>query len=152
MRTGLLLSTNGLKGMGVSPGNLRVRQHLRKEKSHYAKDTWDLEYNFPFGWKEIEGIANRGSFDLDRHIKESGKDLSYFDEARKKKVVPWVIAEPSLGVDRTFLVLMLEAYCYDEGRKNTVLKLHPKIAPVKVAVFPLVSNKENLVSPFLQSV
>ena len=133
-----------LVSMGAKPENLRVRQHLQREKSHYAKDTWDLEYNFPFGWKELEGIANRGSFDLDQHVKESGKDMSYFDEERKKKVIPWVIAEPSLGLDRTFLVLMFDAYEHDEERKNTVLKLHPKITPVKVAVFPLVSNKKEL--------
>ena len=134
-----------LTGLGVRAENLRVRQHLDKEKSHYATDTWDLEYNFPFGWKELEGIANRGDFDLKQHIKHSGKDLSFFDEESKAKVVPHVVAEPSLGVERAFLVFLLDAYAHDSERDNVVLKLHPRLSPVKVAVLPLVSNKEEVV-------
>jgi len=130
--------------LGAKPENFRVRQHLKKEKSHYALDTWDLEYNFPFGWKELEGIANRTDFDLKQHIKFSGKDLSIFDEETKKKLVPYVVAEPSLGVERAFLVFMFDAYSYDNKRGNVVLKLHPKLAPISVAVFPLVSNKQSL--------
>jgi glycyl-tRNA synthetase len=131
--------------LGANPDNLRIRQHVQTEKSHYATDTWDLEYKFPFGWKELEGIANRSDFDLQQHIKTSGKDLSYFDPDTQKKVVPHVVAEPSLGVDRTFLVFLFDAYTYDDERNNVVLKLNPKLAPIKVAVFPLVSNKPRLV-------
>ncbi len=134
-----------LTNLGVNPENLRIRQHVAAEKSHYATDTWDLEYNFPFGWKELEGISNRADYDLQQHIKKSGKDLSYFDEETKQKVVPHVVAEPSLGVDRTFLVFLFDAYEHDKKRGNVVLKLHPKLAPVKAAVFPLLSNKPGLV-------
>ncbi len=142
----LAFEHNWLTRLGVKAENLRIRQHVAKEKSHYATDTWDLEYNFPFGWKELEGISNRGDYDLQQHMKHSGKDLSYFDEAEKKKVVPHVVAEPSLGVDRTFLVFMFDAYEHDKKRENIVLHLHPKLAPIKAAVFPLLSNKEELVS------
>ncbi|MBI2143271.1 glycine--tRNA ligase [Candidatus Woesearchaeota archaeon] len=131
--------------LGAKADNLRIRQHVKEEKSHYATDTWDLEYNFPFGWKELEGIANRSDFDLQQHIKTSGKDLTYFDAETSAKVVPHVVAEPSLGVDRTFLVFLFDAYEYDKERENVVLHLNPKLAPIKVAVFPLLSNKEELV-------
>ncbi|MCH8004108.1 MAG: glycine--tRNA ligase [Nanoarchaeota archaeon] len=130
--------------LGAKSENFRVRQHLKKEKSHYALDTWDLEYNFPFGWKELEGIANRTDFDLQQHMQASGKDLRIYDEETKDKIIPHVIAEPSLGVERAFLVFMFDAYVYDKKRNNVVLKLNPKLAPVKVAVFPLVSNKPQL--------
>jgi|TARA_B100001971_G_scaffold202585_1_gene216535 glycyl-tRNA synthetase len=131
--------------LGAKADNFRVRQHLKEEKSHYALDTWDLEYNFPFGWKELQGIANRTDFDLKQHIKFAGKDLSIFDEETKKRIIPYVIAEPSLGVERAFLVFMFDAYNYDKKRENVVLKLHPKLAPVKVAVLPLVSNKPQII-------
>lgn len=132
-------------GLGAKKENFRVRQHLPEEKSHYAADTWDLEYKFPFGWKELLGVANRTDFDLKQHMKYSGKDLSYFDFETEKRIIPQVIAEPSLGVERAFLVFMLDAYTYDEKRENVVLKLHPQLAPIKAAVFPLVSNKRELV-------
>ena len=131
--------------LGIKPENLRIRQHLPKELSHYALDTWDLEYNFPFGWKELQGIANRADFDLKQHMKHSGKDLSLFDQERKEKIIPHVVAEPSLGVDRSFLVFLFDAYDNDKERGNIVLHLHPKLAPVKVAVFPLLANKPELV-------
>ncbi|MEK6846413.1 MAG: glycine--tRNA ligase, partial [Nanoarchaeota archaeon] len=131
--------------LGVAPENLRVRQHKKSELAHYASDCWDLEYKFPFGWKELQGIADRGDFDLQQHIKHSGKELSYFDEETQKKVVPFVIAEPSLGVDRSFLLFMFEAYHDDKERGNIVLKLPPRLAPVYCAVFPLVKNKPELV-------
>ncbi len=131
--------------LGAKAENLRVRQHVKEEKSHYATDTWDLEFNFPFGWKELEGISNRSDYDLQQHIKASGKDLSYFDPETGMKVVPHVVAEPSLGVDRTFLVFLFDAYEYDTKRENVVLHLNPKLAPIKVAVFPLLSNREELV-------
>ena len=132
--------------LGAKADNIRIRQHVKEEKSHYATDTWDLEYNFPFGWKELEGIANRSDYDLQQHIKASGKDLSYFDPETNTKVVPHVVAEPSLGVDRTFLVFLFDAYEQDAKRDNVVLHLHPKLAPIKAAVFPLLSNKDELVA------
>ncbi len=132
--------------LGANPDKLRIRQHVKQEKSHYATDTWDLEYSFPFGWKELEGIANRSDYDLQQHMKSSGKDLTYFDNETGTKVVPHVVAEPSLGVDRTFLVFMFDAYAYDSKRDNIVLHLHPKLAPIKAAVFPLLSNREELVA------
>ncbi len=135
-----------LVGLGANSDNLRIRQHVKEEKSHYATDTWDLEYAFPFGWKELEGISNRSDYDLQQHIKASGKDLSCFDAETNTKVVPHVVAEPSLGVDRTFLVFLLDAYEYNAKRENVVLHLHPKLAPIKVAIFPLLSNKDELVA------
>ncbi len=131
--------------LGVDENKLRVRQHLSDEKSHYATDTWDIEYHFPFGWKELEGIADRGCYDLSQHEKFSKKDLKIFDEEGKKKILPEVVAEPSLGVERAFLVFMFDAYEYDEKRQNIVLKLNPKLSPVKAAVLPLVKNDEKLV-------
>ncbi|PIN86579.1 glycine--tRNA ligase [Candidatus Woesearchaeota archaeon CG10_big_fil_rev_8_21_14_0_10_44_13] len=131
--------------LGADADKFRIRQHLPDEKSHYAADTWDLEYAFPFGWKELQGMANRADFDLKQHILHSKKDLSLFDEETKAKVIPHVIAEPSQGVDRAFLVFMFNSYNDDKERGNIVLKLHPKLAPVKAGVFPLLSNKEELV-------
>lgn len=136
---------NWFVSLGVKKENLRIRQHLNKEKSHYAKDTWDLEFQFPFGWKELGGIANRSDFDLQQHIKTSGKDLSYFDAESKEKIVPHVVAEPSQGVDRAFLAFMFDAYEDDKTRGNVVLKIHPTLAPYKAAVFPLLSNKPELI-------
>lgn len=131
--------------LGIKKENLRIRQHNRKELAHYSSDCWDLEYNFPFGFKEIEGIADRSDYDLQQHIKHSKKDLSLFDEETKQKIVPYVVAEPSLGVDRAFLVFLFEAYEYDKQRENIVLKLHPKLSPIKVGIFPLVKNKPQIV-------
>jgi len=136
----LALEHKWFVSLGAKADNFRIRQHLKDEKSHYASDTWDLEYNFPFGWKELQGIANRTDYDLKRHIEFSKQDLSLFDEETKKKVIPHVIAEPSQGVDRAFLVFMFDAYNYDNKRGNVVLKLHPKLAPVKAGVFPLVNK------------
>lgn len=130
------------KELGANPHNFRIRQHLKDELSHYSSDTWDLEYNFPFGWKELEGIADRGNYDLSQHEKFSKKDLKIFDEETKEKFLPEVICEPSLGVERAFLVFMLDAYTYDRERKNIVLKLHPKLAPVKAAIFPIVKGEK----------
>jgi glycyl-tRNA synthetase len=107
----------------------------------YSTATADIEYTFPFGQSELEGIAHRGSYDLSQHMKYSGKDLSYFDEERKERFVPHVI-EPSAGADRATLAFLCEAYTDDEvgGEPRTVLKFHPRIAPVKAAVFPLVKR------------
>ncbi|MDP3992047.1 MAG: glycine--tRNA ligase [Nanoarchaeota archaeon] len=128
--------------LGANPKNFRIRQHLKNELSHYSSDTWDLEYRFPFGWKELEGIADRGNFDLSQHEKFSGRDLKVFDEESKEKILPEVICEPSLGVERAFLVFMLDSYYYDKERENIVLRMHPKLAPVKAAVFPIVKGDE----------
>ncbi|NQU79848.1 glycine--tRNA ligase [Candidatus Woesearchaeota archaeon] len=128
---------------GANPDNLRIRQHGKDELAHYSTDCWDLEYRFPWGWKELEGIADRSDFDLQQHIKHSKKDLSIYDEETKKKVVPHVVAEPSLGVDRSFLVFMFDAYDDDKERGNIVLRLHPKFAPYKAAVLPLVNKLES---------
>ena len=132
-------------GLGADPNNFRIRQHASEELSHYSSDTWDLEYKFPFGWKELEGIADRGNYDLSQHEKFSQKDLKIFDEETKKKILPSVICEPSLGVERAFLVFLLDSYFYDKGRENVVLKLHPRLSPIKAAVFPIVKTNEKIV-------
>jgi len=132
--------------LGASAEHFRIRQHVKDELSHYALDTWDLEYEFPFGWKELQGLSNRTDFDLKQHMEHSKTDLSLFDEESKKKIIPHVICEPSQGVERAFLVFMFDAYHYDKDRDNVVLKLHPKLAPVKFGIFPLVSNKAEVVN------
>ena len=131
--------------LGINPENLRIRQHNKGELAHYAKACFDIEYHFPFGWKEIHGCADRGQFDLSQHTTTSKKDLAIFHEETKERVLPRVAAEPSQGVDRAFLAFMFDAYTYDKERENVVLRLHPRLAPVKVGVFPLVSNKEEVV-------
>jgi glycyl-tRNA synthetase len=139
----LALEHKWFVSLGANPLNFRIRQHISTEKSHYALDTWDLEYNFPFGWKELQGMANRTDFDLKQHIKHSGKDLSLFDEEKKEKIVPYVVAEPSQGVDRAFLVFLYDSYDDDKDRGNIVLHFSPKLAPIKVGVFPLVNKLKN---------
>jgi glycyl-tRNA synthetase len=131
---------NWFVGLGAKKKNLRVRQHRKDELAHYSTDCWDLEYRFPWGWKELEGIADRSDFDLQQHMKHSKKDLSIYDEETKEKIVPHVVAEPSLGVDRSFLVFMFDAYDDDKKRGNIVMHFHPKLAPIKVAVLPLVNK------------
>ena len=125
------------EGLGCNTNNFRVREHLEDELAHYSSACWDLEYKYPFGYKELQGVANRSDHDLKKHMEHSKKDLSLFDEESKTKIVPHVIAEPSLGVDRAVLVLLYEAFLDDKKRGNILLKLSPKIAPVQVAVFPL---------------
>ncbi|MBI4144962.1 glycine--tRNA ligase [Candidatus Woesearchaeota archaeon] len=132
--------------LGADATKFRIRQHVSDEKSHYALDTWDLEYEFPFGWKELQGMANRTDYDLKQHMKHSGKDLSLFDEDTKQKVIPHVVAEPSQGVDRAFLVFLFNAYHEDKQRGNVVLKLHQRLAPFKIGVFPLLSNRDELLT------
>lgn len=131
--------------LGIRPENLRLRQHLKEKLAHYASACFDIEYKFPFGWKEIHGNADRGQFDLNQHMKYSKKDLSVFNPETKEKIVPRVAAEPSQGVDRAFLTFLFDAYNYDEKRGNIVLKLHPKLAPIQMGIFPLLSNKPELV-------
>jgi len=129
------------KNLGVNPDNFRIRQHKKDELAHYSSDCWDLEYKFPFGWKELEGIADRSNYDLSQHEKFSKKDLRIFDEKTKQKILPEVICEPSLGVERTFLVFLFDSYSKNE-KGDVVLRLHPKIAPIKAAVFPIVKKPE----------
>jgi glycyl-tRNA synthetase len=125
-------------GLGIKPERLRKREHHKDELAHYAKGCTDIEYEFPFGFSELEGIANRGTWDLSQHMKFSGKDLSYFDDETKEKYVPGVV-ETSLGVDRTLLTVFADAYAEDEvdGETRVVMRFAPHIAPIKVAVFPL---------------
>lgn len=131
------------ENLGIRKGKLRFREHAEEERAHYAKSAWDIEYDSPFGgWKECEGIHNRGDWDLSRHAKFSGEDLSYFDEEKKEKYIPWVI-ETSGGVDRATLFFLLDAYREDGER--IVLSLDPRLAPYKAAVFPLLANKPALV-------
>jgi len=122
--------------------NLRFRQHEKSELAHYAKVAFDIEYNSPFGWKEWEGIHWRGDWDLSRHGQYSGKDFTYTDQETGEKFIPWIV-ETSGGVDRTFLFLMIDGYVEEKDR--VILKLKPKLAPYKIAVFPLLANKPDLV-------
>jgi glycyl-tRNA synthetase len=128
--------------LGIKKENLRLRQHGKNELAHYAKDCYDVEYLFPMGWSELEGIANRGDYDLTQHAKHSGRDLSYYDAESGERYVPYVI-EPSAGVDRSFLAFLIDAYDEEEvgGETRTVLHLHPSLAPVTVAVLPLSRNE-----------
>ena len=140
--------------LGLKKENLRMVEIPKEKRAHYAKRQVDIEYKFPFGWREIEGIHNRGDWDLSNHSKYSGKDLKYFNEASKEKYFPHII-ETSVGVERSFLAFLIDAYQeISGGRTSTteskkevevLLKLHRSLAPVKVAVFPLVKNKEELV-------
>jgi glycyl-tRNA synthetase len=129
--------------LGVRKENLRLRQHGRDELAHYAKDCYDVEYLFPMGWSELEGIANRGDYDLTQHARCSGKELSYHDAEAGEKYVPYVI-EPSAGVDRSVLAFIVDAYDEEEveKEKRTVLHLNPSLAPIKVAVLPLSRNEK----------
>ena len=119
---------------------IKVREHMKKELSHYSSATFDMDYEYPFGSSEIAGNANRGQYDLTQHSKFSKEDMTIFDEDIKKRVVPNVI-EPTFGIDRIFLALLCQGYHYDEKRKNIVLKLPPRLAPVKVAVFPIIKKE-----------
>ena len=128
--------------LGIKKENLRLREHLKDELAHYASACFDIEYKFPFGWKEIHGDADRGQFDLKQHMEFSKASLEYFDEESKEKVIPYVAAEPSQGIDRAFLTFLIDAYNNDQERGNIVLRLDPRLAPVKIGIFPLV-NKLN---------
>src|SRR4051794_40141527 len=130
---------NWYLGLGIRPDHLQLRAHDSDELSHYSSGTSDVEYLFPIGWSELEGIANRGDFDLNAHAEHSGEKLEYFDQPTGERYVPHVI-EPAAGVDRAMLAFLVDAYDEEEveGEQRTVLKLHPALAPVKVAVLPLV--------------
>ena len=133
--------------LGVDASRLRARAHGEDERSHYSKATSDIEYDFPFGWGELEGIANRTDFDLRAHQEHSREDLTYLDPENNERYLPYVI-EPALGVERTMIVLLLEAYDEEDVRGETrvVLRFHRNVAPVQVAVMPL-SKKEELIGP-----
>jgi glycyl-tRNA synthetase len=128
--------------LGIRADRLQLREHGAEELSHYSSATSDIEYLFPMGWSELEGIANRGDFDLRQHAEHSGEKLEYFDQEAGEAYVPHVI-EPAAGVDRAALAFIVDAYDVEEveGRKRTVLRLHPRMAPVKAAVLPLVSKE-----------
>src|SRR5579862_3499331 len=127
--------------LGIRPDHLRLRAHDTDELSHYSSATSDVEYLFPIGWSELEGIANRGDFDLTQHAKFSGQKLEYVDTASGERYIPHVI-EPAAGADRALLAFMVDAYDEDEieGETRTLLRLHPQLAPVKVAILPLVKK------------
>jgi glycyl-tRNA synthetase len=133
-------------GLGIRPEKLRFHQHQPDELAHYAKDAYDIQYEMPFGWQEFEGIHNRTDFDLKRHQEYSGKRLEYVDPVdRNKKYIPYII-ETSAGADRTLLVVLMDAYREEQvegGETRVVLALHPSLAPIKAAVFPLV-NKDGM--------
>ncbi len=130
-----------LVSLGIRPSMLRFHEHGPDELAHYAKAAFDIQYRFPFGWQEFEGIHNRTDFDLGRHQEHSGKKLEYFDQATGERFVPFVI-ETSAGLDRTLLVVLADAYREEEveGEQRVVLRLHPRLAPIKAAVFPLVKK------------
>jgi glycyl-tRNA synthetase len=127
--------------MGIRKNKLRFHEHGPGELAHYAKKAFDIEYQFPFGWKEFEGIHNRTDYDLGRHMEFSGKDLTYLDDITRQRYTPYII-ETSAGLTRTVLVVLSDAYDEDEveGETRTVLRLHPLVAPITVGVFPLVKK------------
>jgi glycyl-tRNA synthetase len=130
-----------VRRLGVRRERLRFHEHAPDEMAHYAKAAVDIQYRFPFGWQEFEGIHNRTDFDLSRHQEYSGKKLEYFDPANNERFVPFVI-ETSAGLDRTLLVVLADAYTEEEveGEQRVLLRLHPAVAPIKAAVFPLVKK------------
>jgi len=136
---------NWYLALGIKSENLRKRQHGKDELAHYAHACMDIEYNFPFGWSELEGIANRSDFDLKQHAHYSCKDLQYFDDMTKEKFYPYII-EPSGGVDRAILAFLVDAYHEEQVKddKRVVLKIHKDLAPTKVAVLPLLRNRPEI--------
>jgi glycyl-tRNA synthetase len=137
-----------MNDIGLSAAKIHELEVAPEDRAHYSKRTIDFEFDFPFGRKELYGLAYRTDFDLKKHAEASGVDISYFDEETKERFVPHVI-EPTFGVDRTVLAVLADAYAEDEvggeGEKRALLKLAPTIAPVRVAVFPLLKNKPQLV-------
>ena len=134
---------NWFKSLGINSDKLRLRAHGEDELAHYSSACYDIEYKFDFGWSELEGIADRGTFDLDQHINASNKKLTYFDQVNNEHFVPAVV-ESSAGVDRAVLTILADAFTQEDvnGESRTVLKLSPKIAPIKVAVFPLMNKND----------
>ncbi len=136
---------NWYLGLGLKAQNLRKRPHAKEELAHYARACTDVEYKFPFGWSELEGIANRSDFDLKQHAQYSSRDLQYFDDAAKEKFYPYII-EPSGGVDRAVLAFLTDAYHEEKVKDDlrVVLKIHKDLAPTKVAVLPLLRNRPEI--------
>ena len=132
------------KSLGMTPTKLRFHDHPKDKLAHYAKEATDIEYEFPFGWGEIEGIHNRADFDLSRHQEYSGKSQLYFDDETKEKFIPYII-ETSAGASRSFMAFLVDAYYEEEvrGEQRSVLRFHPKLAPIKAAILPLV-NKDGM--------
>lgn len=133
------------KTLGVKEENLRWRQHTDKERSHYSLDTYDLEYRFPFGWKELWGLAYRTDYDLKQHQQLSGQSLEYTDPYTGEKFIPHVL-EPAVGINRLFLMVLADSFREDTEKQRTVLALNSNLAPYQVAVFPLLKNKPELVA------
>ena len=133
-------------GYGVAESRLRFREHAPDELAHYAKKAIDVEYRFPFGWKELEGIHNRGDWDLSRHQKESGQNLEYFDPQTNESFIPWIV-ETAGGPDRAAFTFLIDAYREEEvrGEMRVSLALHPQLAPYKVAVLPLLKKRPEIV-------
>ncbi len=131
---------------GVAPERLRLREHAPDELAHYAKKAVDVEYRFPFGWKELEGVHNRGDFDLSRHAEASGENLEYFDPATEEHFIPWIV-ETAAGADRAAFTFLIDAYREEEvrGERRVSLALHPELAPYKVAVLPLLKKRPEIV-------
>jgi len=131
---------------GVAEERLRFREHAPDELAHYAKKAIDIEYRFPFGWKELEGIHNRGDFDLSRHQKESGENLEYFDPQTNESFIPWIV-ETAGGPDRSAFTFLIDSYREEQvrGEKRVSLALHPDLAPYKVAVLPLLKKRPEIV-------
>jgi glycyl-tRNA synthetase len=129
------------QSLGLTPSKLRWHEHGPTELAHYARAAYDIEYEFPFGWNEIEGIHNRGDFDLGRHQEHSGKKLEYFDQAANERYLPFIV-ETSAGADRVTLTVLVDAYREEqvEGETRVVLGFHPALAPIKAAVLPLVKK------------
>ena len=142
----ILTCKQWLLSIGLPEAGIGEHAHPKEKLAHYSRACTDLTFRFPFGQEELWGIAARGNFDLTQHQKFSNKNLDYFDADRKEKYIPHVI-EPSLGVDRTFLALLTAAYAEDEieGEKRVLMRFHPRMAPIKAAIFPLVKNKPPLV-------
>lgn len=140
-------SREWFESLGLPGDKLRFREHAAEELSHYSNKTTDVEYLFPFGWGELEGIASRTDFDLKRHQEFSGEDLTWFDQEKNTRYIPYVV-EPSFGADRTVLTFLVNAYTEEdlgEGKSRTVLRLHPKLAPLKAAILPLKKNEPRIV-------
>jgi len=132
------------KSLGMTPSKLRFHDHPANKLAHYAKEATDIEYEFPFGWGEIEGIHNRTDYDLSRHQEYSGKSQQYYDDVTKEKYIPYII-ETSAGASRSFMAFLIDAYYEEEvnGETRSVLRFHPKLAPIKAAILPLV-NKDGM--------
>ncbi|MBA2557894.1 MAG: hypothetical protein H0V12_11220 [Chloroflexi bacterium] len=132
---------------GVDPRRLRLREHAPDELAHYARKAVDVEYRFPFGWKELEGVHNRADWDLGRHQEASGENLEYFDPATNQSFVPWIV-ETAGGPDRSAFTFLIDAYREEEvrGEKRVSLALHPDLAPYKVAVLPLLKKRPEIVA------